>query len=161
MFKWFRDCKYAEQGKNLYRDLVKKFHTDNGNADDSTIKEINAEFSEWWKLYKNKHFSEETQEEYTEDTEETAEDFIEIIRNLSSLTGILVEQVGSWLWITGNTYPVKDQLKEFGCRWSTGKKMWYWTKEKYHKVSSKQSMKKIRNKYGSKDIKLGSPMLLN
>jgi len=31
--------------------------------------------------------------------------------------------------ITGNTYPVKDQLKAIGCRWSVQQKCWTTTSE--------------------------------
>ena len=161
MAKWFTKCKYAEQGKDLYRELVKKYHTDNGAQDDSIIKEINAEFSEWWKTHKHLHYSEENQSEYTKDTTETVEDFIEIIRNLSTLPGLTVEQIGRWLWITGNTFPVREQLKTFGCRWSSGKKQWYWTKEPYHNYSSHKSFGRLRSQYGSHNVELGSPVLLS
>ena len=33
MYKWFRDCKTAEEGKALYHELVKKHHSDNGGND--------------------------------------------------------------------------------------------------------------------------------
>jgi hypothetical protein len=28
-------------------------------------------------------------------------------------------------YITGNTFPVKDQLRQLGCRWDAGRKAWY------------------------------------
>lgn len=122
MWKWFKGCKTAEEGKQLYRELVRKFHPDNGGTGDE-IKEINNEFRLWWDRYKDIHTN-SAGETYRakESTTETAEEFIDIIRNLSGLSGIDVELCGSWLWISGNTYPVKDQLLSFGCRWSKGKK---------------------------------------
>jgi hypothetical protein len=32
----------------------------------------------------------------------------------------------TWWWLTGNTYPHKDMLKRWGCRWSKGRKSWYY-----------------------------------
>jgi hypothetical protein len=32
----------------------------------------------------------------------------------------------AWWWLTGNTYPHKDMLKRWGCRWSKGRKSWYY-----------------------------------
>ena len=162
MWKWFKGCKYAEQGKELYRNLVKNYHTDNGTQDDTIIKEINSEFTEWWKSHKHLHFSTEKQTEYTQDTQETAEEFIDIIRNLSTLSGIKVEQCGSWLWIGGNTYPVREQLLSFGCKYSHGKKMWYWASGlDNHKYRGTKTMKQIRNMYGSKSVNLNSHPLLD
>ncbi len=153
MFKWFRDCKTAEAGKSLYRDLVRKFHPDNGGSG-VEIKEINAEFSIWWERFKNIHADEKGQT-YTDEngTTETAEDFIEIISNLSRLSGIELEICGKWLWISGNTYPVRDHLKSYGCGYASGKKKWYWTKEPFQKHRCKgKSMKQIRFRYGSQKV---------
>ena len=150
--KYFNNCKYAEEGKQLYRDLVKRYHTDNGAKDDTIIKEINAEFAEWWKTYKNRHKTADGQE-YTKETAETAEDFIEILNKLSGLDGLDLEICGSWLWIRGNTYPVKDILKEAGCRFASSKKCWFWTAEQFTKKRMKtQSMADIRLKYGSEKV---------
>lgn len=163
MYKYFKTCKTAEEGKTLYRKLAKQYHPDNTNGDDSIIKQINAEFSEWWTHHKDIHFDSETGETYhsEKETQETAEDFIEIIRNLSTLTGIEVEQCGSWLWITGNTYPVRNELSSFGCKYSKSKKSWYWSKDlSNYKPKHGQTMNAIRAKYGSSHIPLNpSPLL--
>jgi len=29
-------------------------------------------------------------------------------------------------WITGDTYPHRELLKRWGCRWSKRRKSWYW-----------------------------------
>lgn len=161
MWKWFRGCNTAEQGKQLYREYAHKFHPDNGGTGDE-LKEINVEFKQWWSHYKDIHTNAEG-ETYrsTDSTTETADDFIDIIRNLSGLTGIEVELCGSWLWISGNTYPVKDQLSSFGCRWSKGKKKWYWTTEQFTKARYKTpSMADIRRMYGSEQVQLNRRAML-
>ncbi len=154
MFKWFRDCKTAEEGKQLYRELAKRFHPDNGGTGEE-LKEINAEFKVWFEKYKNIHTSKDGKT-YTskQQTHETAEQFIDIINNLSTIPGIEVELCGDWLWITGNTYPYKEQLKSFGCRWSIGKKKWYWTTDPYSKGYKHPTMNQIRNRYGSEAVEL-------
>lgn len=35
----------------------------------------------------------------------------------------------TWWWLTGNTYPHKDMLKRWGCRWSKGRRAWYFIGE--------------------------------
>lgn len=150
MFKWFRNCKTAEEGKKLYHDLVKKFHTDNG-GDLETIKAINAEFSIWWKSHKDIHTDKngETKKSQKETTE-TAEQFMDIINALFNIgVKLTIEIRGSWLWITGDTYPVREQLKGLGCRWSTGQHSWYWTVEEFTKARYKRKSKEEqRNLYG-------------
>lgn len=108
-----------------------------------------------WKWFKGCETAEQ------ESTTETAEEFMDIIRNLSGLSGIEVELCGSWLWISGNTYPVKGQLSAFGCRWSKGKKKWFWTKEQFTKARYKTpSMADIRRMYGSEQVQLNRRAML-
>ena len=156
MFKWFRDCKTAEEGKQLYRELAKKFHPDNGGSG-IELKEIISEFKIWWLRFKDIHANSDGKTYKSErETTETAEEFIEIIENLSSIPGISVELCGSWLWITGNTYSYREQLKLFGCRWSKGHKKWYWTKDEYRRQKGHNSMAEIRFKYGSEQVHLNA-----
>lgn len=39
MFYWFKNCKTCEEGKQLYRELAKRYHPDNGATGDE-LKEI-------------------------------------------------------------------------------------------------------------------------
>ena len=156
MWKWFIHCKTAEEGKARYRELVRKYHPDNGYTGNE-ITEINVEFSAWFEVFKNIHVSKEGKT-YTSktSTRETARDFIDIMSKLSNLPGIEVELCGSWLWISGNTYPVKSQLHTFGCRWSKSKNKWYWTKDDLSNKAryKKPSMEYIRMRYGSQEIEI-------
>lgn len=153
-FKWFKDCKTAEQGKDLYRKLAKQYHPDNGGTGEE-LKEIISEFKVWFNAHKDIH-TDKNGNTYTSKkaTTETPEDFIEIVNNLSAIPNIEVELCGSWIWITGNTFPYKDQLKGFGCRWSVQKKRWYWTQDPYRKIKSHASMDYIRSVYGSEKVEL-------
>lgn len=150
MQNYFKDCRTAEEGKKLYRDLAKKFHSDNG-GNENDMKEINRQFTEWWKNHKDIHSYQSAKENHNS-SQFTADDFIEIITNLSTIPDIEIEICGTWLWITGNTYSYKDSLKEFGCRWSKSKKKWYWTKDEYKHSKYTLSESKIRAKYGSEKV---------
>lgn len=64
-----------------------------------------------------------------------------------------LEICGDWIWIRGNTYQIKDQLKALGCYWANKKKAWYWRPADYVKVSKKEwSMEKIRFRFGSESF---------
>lgn len=164
-FKYFKSCKTAEQGKQVYRQLVKKFHPDNNEQDAETIKEINAEFSAWWDIYKDIHFDTQKGETYKSEksTSETAEDFIEIIKNLSTIPDITIEQTGRWLWIKGNTYPYRQQLSSYGCHYSGSKKCWYWAKDlaEHRGKNRGHSFEYIRSKYGSREIEHSNPIMIS
>ena len=160
MLKWFRNCKRtAEDAKELYRDLVKKYHTDNGGSGDE-IKEINAEFQQFWKEVKSIHRTAAGEKKESEQAEKEFKyrecdinAFMEIINKLVIVPGIEIEICGSWLWLTGNTYAYKDYLKSIGCRWSKGKKKWYWTEAPFKNNYHHPSMAAIRIMYGSTVIK--------
>ena len=154
MYKWFAGCRTSEEGKTLYRELAKKYHPDNGGTGEE-LKEIIIEFKRWYSQFKDVHTNKDGNT-YTSSkkTSTTAEQFIDIINKLSSIPNIEVEMCGDWLWITGSTYPYKDTLKQFGCRWSVGKKKWYWTTAPYTKRSVHPSMETIRNMYGSESVEL-------
>ena len=69
------------------------------------------------------------------------------------LEGLEIEVCGDWIWVRGNTYPIKDQLKAAGCFWANKKKCWYWKPADYVKVSRKEwDMEKIRDRFGSESF---------
>lgn len=149
--KWFKGVTTAEQAKQRYHELVKKYHPDNGGSG-IELKEIIPEFKAIWEHVKNIHFSQEKQETYTQETTETAEEFIDIIDALSKFEGIVIELCGSWIWLSGNTFDIKDELKNLGCRWSKGKRKWYYTHDEWRKTKYHKSMEQIRRDYGSQII---------
>ena len=70
------------------------------------------------------------------------------------LANITIEICGSWIWISGNTYQHKAELKEIGFKWASQKKQWYWHSEAFRKRGKKPlSMDDIRNYYGSTEVK--------
>ena len=50
----------------------------------------------------------------------------EIRKALANMESVTVEESGSWLWISGDTRPHKEELKALGCRWSKKRSAWYW-----------------------------------
>lgn len=155
-WKWFSSCKYAEDGKKLYRDLSRKYHPDNGWKGDE-LKEVTSEFRAWWEVFKNRHKPQEGHQE-TQHEEKAQKDinidaFISIINALSVIPDIEIDIVGSWLWIRGNTYPYKDMIKDAGCRWSAKHKLWYWTECPYTKRHTNNTYQDLKNIFGCETIK--------
>ena len=145
--KYFTACQTLDELKKEYRRLVMIHHPDHGGST-ATMQDINTEYEKRFEVLKNQHNA--TADEHHKTTE-APEEFINIINALIKFPGIIVELCGSWLWISGDTIPVKEQLKAAGCRWSSSKKMWYWHHpedgSRWHK--GKKTMQEIRNKYGS------------
>ena len=79
-----------------------------------------------------------------------------VIEVLIHLDGIIIEQCGSWLWLSGKTKEHTKALKDAGCRLARKKKMWYWRPAdaacNNRRKRGYRSMAYIRKKYGSVKI---------
>lgn len=140
-----------EELKAMYKRLAMQNHPDRGGSTEA-MQEINTEYQQLFDRLKNVHQNAKG-EQYTSNTDSTEApaDFIEIIDKLAKLPNIIIELCGSWLWITGETRAVKEELKEIGFRWSSNKKAWYYHEGAYIKRGGKShSMEEIRDMYGSK-----------
>lgn len=77
----------------------------------------------------------------------------EVLQAIIHLSDITIEVCGSWIWISGNTYQHKTELKEHSFKFASKKKQWYWHSEAFRKKGKKTlSMSDIRNYYGSTEI---------
>ena len=147
MKNFFENCKSLEELKAEFRRLVKKHHPDCG-GDAETMKAVNNQYEAKFEELKKHHNATHDAEHQTT---ETPDEFRAIILALLKLEGIEVELCGSWLWLAGDTYSHKDELKKLGCRWSSSKKKWYWrhAEEGYKWHKGNKTMSQIRSKYGS------------
>lgn len=150
--KWFNPVpRTLEELKKQYRTLAMKHHPDcGGNTAD--MQSINAEYDILFEQLKTVHTT-ATGDTYTANTDETPEQFKNIINRLIVLEGISIEIIGSWVWVTGNTYQHKEVIKSLMFRWSNSKKAWYFHGDNYHKTSKKTfTLDEIRDLYGSQTI---------
>ena len=144
--KWFNDCHTLEEVKATYKKLAKKHHPDLG-GDNATMQAINTEYAfACAKAIKGANLSEEE----TEHEILSSEEYRQAIEKIIHLDGIVIELVGYWIWVTGNTFPVRATLKEAGYFFAPKKLAWYFRTAEY-KVSKggKKSLDEIRDKYGS------------
>ena len=85
---------------------------------------------------------------------ELKQNIVNAIETLEEVEGISLEVCGSWLWVDGDTKPVKDLIKSVGGRWAVKKKKWYVRPEGakwFHR--KEQDMERIREGYGSVMVK--------
>lgn len=148
--KWFENPTTLEELKQQYKKLAFKNHPDMGGSTEA-MQEINSEYEILCKELATVHKNAEG-EYYRSpaDKAEAPEEFIEIIDKLIRMDGIEVELCGSWLWVTGDTKPHKDELKEMKFRWSSNKSAWYFHHGAFRKKGEKiLSLDEIRGMYGS------------
>lgn len=149
--KWFNECTSLKEVKTVYKKLAKQYHPDLG-GDTATMQEINKEFA--FASAKAIKGDSKLSEEETENEIRFSEEYRQAIEKIIHLEGITIELVGYWIWVTGNTYPVKSTLKEAGYFFASKKLAWYFRTGE-HKVTKggKKSLEEIRTKYGSEVLK--------
>lgn len=170
--KYFNDVNTLEELRRQYKELLKHYHPDNPQGSTAATQEINAEYDRLFKVLKDKH---ESKPDKTADSTahkessynanmydwENDRSLREVLQKIINFDGIEIEIVGAWLWVSGNTYNYKKELKEIGFKWASQKKMWYWKSEAYRKKSRKSlNMDDIRNYYGSTKVHTNTRVLL-
>jgi hypothetical protein len=144
--KWFKECQTLEEVKAYYKKLAKQHHPDLG-GDTLTMQEINKEYAfATAKTVKGANLSDEE----AENEILSSEAYRAAIEQIIHLEGVVIELVGYWLWVTGNTYPVRQQLKKAGFLFAPKKLAWYFRTAEYMVgKGSGKSLEEIKSKYGS------------
>ena len=145
--KYFTNCKTLEQLKAEYKKLALKNHPDCG-GDEEVMKAINKEYDQVFPKLKNIHTNKDG-EHYEKENTETADEFKDIITQLMRMELVTVEIIGSFIWVSGNTKPYREALKQLGFKWHSKKLCWYKSPEGYRRSGKKQyGMDEIREMYG-------------
>jgi|SaaInlStandDraft_4_1057021.scaffolds.fasta_scaffold01991_7 hypothetical protein len=123
MTNYFTNMKTPAQVKMTFRDLAMKNHPDKG-GDTAVMQEINNQYHETLKSLNGWKATSEAKWSYTYSyAKEQA--VVDMLQKISHLP-VDIEVKGNWIWVSGDTKPVKDYLKELKFRWARGKKQWYW-----------------------------------
>ena len=61
-----------------------------------------------------------------------------VIEQLIGLPGIIIDVVGNWVWVTGETKDVRLQLKEIGLFYASKKVAWYFRSEEFRTKGGKK-----------------------
>ncbi|MBN8880476.1 MAG: J domain-containing protein [Sphingobacteriales bacterium] len=146
--KFFTTCTSIEEVKNLYRKLAKENHPDTG-GDTATMQAINTEYAyACARLAKGAGLSDEEADREIR----LSEEYRKVIEQIIHLPGILIELVGNWIWVTGNTKPVKETLHKAGLHFASKKVAWYYRSEIFKTRGNGAPLETIRRKYGSQQI---------
>lgn len=142
--------------KLRYRELAKRFHPDlNPDAGDEVMQHINAQYDDLAATMARTtpQGNPATPQEEC-DARDIAQAYREIIMRIISIDGLTIELCGTWIWISGETYEHRAELKASGLYWSAKKSMWYWRpqEEAQHFNRRAHTMDYIRAKYGSAKV---------
>lgn len=148
--RYFTDCATLDEIKRRYKVLAMQFHPDRG-GDTAVMQFINTEYESLTK-YRRFGFQDQNEAE-----QKSYMKFPEIINQIIGFVGITIELCGNWIWVSGNTFRYKEQLKKAGFFYSPNKQTWYWRPDTIKsKVTKCMSMDYIRHRYGSDIISQGT-----
>ncbi|MGJ0455498.1 hypothetical protein NG782_02170 [Aliarcobacter cryaerophilus] len=136
----FKGIEGINEAKKIYKQLAKKLHPDVGGSDE-LFKMLNSIYTNI--LENGIYFS----NEFKFDLE-----IEKIISQILHYENIIIEVVGSWIWLSGETKEKREKLKELGFKWASKKKMWFYGEMKGRNPNEK-SMEDIKSKYGCETVK--------
>jgi hypothetical protein len=147
--KYFSSCKTVEEVKSLYKRLAMEHHPDRG-GDTATMQAINNEYAfACAYVLRTNGFTDSEADELIR----LLEEYRRVVEKIINLSGIVIEVVGHWIWVTGNTYPVRKELKSAGLFFASKKLAWYYRSDAFKTKGGKKTLDEIRNKYGSEEIR--------
>lgn len=144
LVNYFELCHSEAEIKTRFRKLCFELHPDKGGST-AAMQELNAQYQARLRGEYRKTMSADDAADRCEMDARAAE----IVETLVTLPGLVVELVGCWVWVTGQTFDFRVQLKEHGLKWASKKRAWYWHAPEQKCRGGKKSLEEIRAKYGS------------
>lgn len=137
--------------KREYKKMAKKLHPDAGGTKEQ-FQELQRQYE---KLLKDLLAGSDLSKDQQVNEMAIDKQLRDIIDQLIVLPNIDVELIGKWIWVSGDTYPIKDVLKSAGLTFIKKAGKPYWV---YKGVESSGrgnlSVEEIRSKYGSHKMDL-------
>lgn len=142
---YFKNITTLEELKKAYKKLAFQHHPDRGGSLEA-MQKVNVEYEE---LFKSLH----KKDNKTGGNFENVKEYMDIINDFIQYEDITIDIVGNWIWITGNTFPIKDAIKERGFLYASKKKAWYLKPSDYVRTSRRHySLDEIKSKYGFQTV---------
>ena len=138
----------ASDLKTAYRQACKKYHPDVNPNGLELMKVINIAYNMLKENFGKWDYTQQS------NTASITEQMQAIFDKIKFFKKIKAEVCGTWLWVSGDTWGYRKELKSAKLFWARKKQQWYWRPADYKKRSKKVfSMAEIRNTYGSIELK--------
>lgn len=133
--------------KKQYFKLSKLYHPDAGGTKEQ-FQNLQVEYK---KLLKNILEGSNLSSDQKKNEIEIDEAIRNIVDSIINLNNINIELIGKWLWISGNTYAVRSELKKAGLIYIKKDGISYWVyKGSESRGRGKLTIDEIKKKYGSR-----------
>ena len=145
--------------KLQYKKLAFKNHPDRG-GDTETMQEINSEYEQLL----NRFINEASKDQYQDSSEsgrgfwssrsehsEVEKKVKQAIDAIINFSGIEIEIIGVWVWVSGDTKPYKEELKKAGFVWNRVQSKWVFIGKKSN-GRGKMTLDQMREKHGSQTV---------
>jgi hypothetical protein len=140
MTNFYYGCTKPNEVEQRYQELSKVY-----NNQDEMLKTIASEYSKLIIL-----LGEPKPVEAAEEKATLSDKLKELMAKVDT-SELGTEVLGNWLWITKNSFPIKDVLKSLGFRYSGNKKAWYYRSDEFRGSENQDpiSLDMIRARYGT------------
>jgi len=144
----------AEEIRLNYKRMMMKHHPDR-QGNEEIAKLINVAYEFLTKMQYDGSSEQAIDENNDEFITRTDDDELNVILSMvTGLEGLVVELVGTWIWVSGNTFPHKEILKNLDFKWASKKKVWSWHKETDKCRSyTDLTFEQVKIKHGAKKVK--------
>jgi len=158
MTRYFAGMITIEAVKTAYRELAKRWHPDKPGGDLATMQAVNAQYHEALKNLDGNVSQGTDGREHTYRYDEAVEQ--EVMDKLAEILAIKgtfeVVLIGTWIWITGDTRPIKGDLGKDGakCKWHSKRMCWYWrpSGSRHYGKPNPGGLDSLAAKYGAKSF---------
>ena len=152
---YFSKCETPQQVKEAFKKLAKQYHPDvTGEDTNEKMAEIIAAYQKALKSFHGFNSVGTDGKTHSYRYNDKVEmDIVNLVGELVNIPNIIIEIVGVWVWVSGDTKTHKETFKKLGMRWHSKRVMWYKRpagyKTRYNKTASFDDLKKM---YGSKTV---------
>lgn len=160
MNKYFKNIKSKDELRSQWKKLAKQFHPDlNKSVSPEIMQEINAEYDI---LINRFNVSETSDVNYkgghsASDLNEMEKEILAMILKIIGLENVTIEIIGTWLWVSGNTFECREYLQSLGFKFSGSKKAWYWftgieNMKKKPRYAFCKNLDEVKSRYNSQKV---------
>ena len=133
---WFFGSRTEREIKKRFHELMLIHHPDRG-GNLRVCQEIIGQYREALKSCQYTGAEWNGQHQAYQYDETLEKEFEEAMNWAMTLSYCKIELIGTWLWVTGKTQPIRDMLKEKGFHWASRKEAWcfhvgLWKRNKKH-----------------------------